>query len=235
MMFLYYLQTLPNNAKVMLQAHLLPSYARGMIAVYVATTLYLLFAWLKPRRIGLAVSVAMFTIISVLGVWPEERMRESMRKPYVAGQYIYSNQVIARNVPGKDIQSEVERIANEGFLKLHPFVPERLRTVTEANRLEAGRLLTKIACTNCHALEPGAPLRNIPDKLHRSADPDLIAAFLRGPLKHGSVPYMPRIDLPEQEIKAIASYLAAVNRGLAPSAKLDNPFSAATRTATYKE
>lgn len=145
----------------------------------------------------------MFAIISVLGVWPEERMRESMRKPYIAGQYIYSNQVMARNVPGKDIQSEVERIANEGFLKLHPFVPERLRTVTEANRLEAGRLLTKIACANCHALEPGAPLRNIPDKLHRSADPDLIAAFLRGPLKHGSVPYMPHIDLPEQEIKAI--------------------------------
>ena len=41
----------------------------------------------------------------------------------------------------------------------------------------------------------------------------LIAAFLRGPLKHGAVPYMPRIDLPEEEIRAIAGYIAAINAG----------------------
>lgn len=213
MMFLYYLQTLPDNARVMLHVHLLPVYAQGMIAVFVATTVYLVFAWFKPTWVGSPLAVGMFAFVAVVGVWPEERMRESMRKPYVAGQYIYSNQVIARDVPGKGIAGEVDLIAEKGLLKLHPFVPDNLRTITDANRLEAGKLLARIACANCHSLEPGAPLRSLPDKFHGATDEDLIAAFLRGPLKHGAVPYMPRIDLPEEEIRAIAGYIAAINAG----------------------
>jgi len=213
MMFLYYLQTLPNNAAVMLSAHLLPIYGRDMIAVFTLTTIYLATAWWKPRLIVSTVAVGMFLFVGLFGVWPEERMRESMRKPFVAGQYIYGNQIIARDVPGKGIHSEVETIAQEGLLKVHPFIPERLRTIKEQNRLEVGQLLTKIACANCHALEPGAPLRALPDKLFRATDEDLIAAFLRGPLRHGTQPYMPRIDLPEEELSAIAHYIAAVNNG----------------------
>lgn len=214
MMFLYYLQTLPHNAIVMLNTHLLPVYAKGMVAVFSVATLWLLFAWWKPHRLYTSLAVAVFAFVSVVGVWPEERMRESMRKPYVAGQYIYGNQVIARDVPGKGILGEVDLIAEKGLLRLHPFIPDRLREVTDSNRLEVGKLLTRIACANCHALEPGAPLRNLPDKFHRATDEDLIAAFLNGPLKHGSQPYMPRIDLPAPEVGAIAHYLASVNQGV---------------------
>ncbi|MCS6995465.1 MAG: cytochrome c [Casimicrobiaceae bacterium] len=213
MMFIYYLQTLPYNALVMLNAHLRPQYAAGMVSVFVVATLWLLFAWWRPQRIYTSLAVAVFAYVSLMGVWPEERMRESMRKPFVAGQYIYSNQIIARDVPGKNIVAEVDRLAEHGYLKLHPWIPARLRTLTENNQLEVGQLLAKTACSNCHALEPGAPLRNLPDKFHRATDEDLIAAFLNGALKHGTQPYMPRIDLPEHEVRALAHYLAAVNRG----------------------
>ncbi|MEQ1660878.1 MAG: cytochrome c, partial [Hylemonella sp.] len=213
MMFLYYLQTLPNNAIVMLNTHLLPVYAQGMVAVFAVSTLWLVFAWWKPHRVYTSLAVALFAFIAVVGVWPEERMRESMRKPYVAGQYIYGNQVIARDVPGKGIVGEVDKIAESGLLKLHPFVPDRLRVVNDGNRLEVGRLLAKVACANCHSLEPRTPLRNIPDKFHGATDEDLIAAFMQGPLKHGTQPYMPRIDLPEDEVRAIAHFLATVNSG----------------------
>lgn len=213
MMFFYYLQTLPPNAVVMLNTHLLPMYARGMVAVVVVATLWLAFAFWQPQRIHTALAVAVFLFVAVVGVWPEERMRESMRKPFVAGQYIYGNQIIARDVPGKGITGEVDLIAEKGLLALHPFVPDRLRGIHDANRLEAGQLLTKIACANCHALEPGAPLRSLPGKFHGATDEDLIGAFLRGPLRHGTQPYMPRIDLPEAEIGAIAHYLASVNNG----------------------
>lgn len=212
-MFLYYLQTLPPNALVMLDAHLLPVYGKSMVAVFAVATLWLLFAWACPQRLHTSLAVALFVFIAVAGVWPEERMRESMRKPYVAGQYIYGNQIIARDVPGKGVTGEVDRIAAHGLLALHPFIPDRLRKLTDANRLEVGRLLTKIACANCHSLEPGGPLRSLPDKLHEATDEDLIAAFLRGPLHHGTQPYMPRIDLPEDEIEAIAHYLAVVDSG----------------------
>ena len=212
MMFLYYLQTVPDNARIMLGSHLLPQYATGMVAVAAVTTVYLLFSWLKPQYVRVWLAVPAFLFIAIVGVWPEERMRESMRKPFVAGQYIYGNQVIARDVPGKRIVGKVDEIAEKGYLKLHPFIPDRLRVITDDNRREVGELLTKIACANCHALEPGAPLRALPDKLHRATDKDLIAAFIAGPLKHGAVPYMPRIDLPETEIDAIATFLADVNQ-----------------------
>jgi hypothetical protein len=214
MMFLYYLQTLPHNAIVMLNTHLLPVYAKGMVAVFVVATFWLLFAWWQPQRVYTSLAVAMFLFIAIVGVWPEERMRESMRKPFIAGQYIYGNQVIARDVPGKGIVGEVEFISEHGLLQSHPFIPDRLRMIDNSNRLEAGRLLSQIACANCHALEPGSPLRNIPDKLHRATDEDLIAAFLAGPLRHGTQLYMPRIDLPDHEIQAIAHFLATVNRGV---------------------
>lgn len=215
MMFMWYLQTLPHNAQLMLNAHLLPLYMKGMVAVFVATTVYLLWAWIKPLHIRTAVAVPLFLFIAVYGVWPEERIRESMRKPYVAGQYMYSNQIIARDVPGKGIAAEVDRVAEHGLLKLNPHVPERLKTITPENRLEAGQLLAKMACANCHALEPGAPLRSLPDKFHGSTDEDLIAAFIRGPLAQGQVAYMPRIALPEHEVQALAAYLAQQNRAAA--------------------
>lgn len=235
MMFLYYLQTLPHNAVVMLNTHLLPVYAQGMVAVFAVSTLWLLFAWWKPHRVYTSLAVALFAFIAVVGVWPEERMRESMRKPYVAGQYIYGNQVIARDVPGKGIVGEVDLIAEKGLLTLHPFIPDRLRVINDGNRLEVGRLLTKISCANCHALEPGTPLRNIPDKFHGATDEDLIAGFLQGPLKHGTQPYMPRIDLPEQEVRAIAHFLATVNRGENVERLITEQHKAAAKPAAQKE
>lgn len=235
MMFLYYLQTLPNNAIVMLHTHLLPVYAQGMVAVFVVSTLWLAFAWWKPHRVYTSLAVALFAFIAVVGVWPEERMRESMRKPYVAGQYIYGNQVIARDVPGKGIVGEVDKIAESGLLKLHPFVPDRLRVVNDGNRLEVGRLLAKVACANCHSLEPRTPLRNIPDKFHGATDEDLIAAFMQGPLKHGTQPYMPRIDLPEDEVRAIAHFLATVNSGQDVDRLIAEQQKLAPKVATKKE
>jgi hypothetical protein len=211
-MFLYYLQTVPDNARIMLKYNLLPQYATGMIVVAVVTAVYLVLSWLRPQSVRTWIAIPAFLFIAIVGVWPEERMRESMRKPFVAGQYIYGNQVIARDVPGKGISGEVDLIADKGYLKLHPFIPDRLRTITDANRLEVGELLTKIACANCHALEPGAPLRSLPDKFARAKDKDLIAAFIAGPLKQGAIPFMPRIDLPDDEVDAIATYIANVNR-----------------------
>lgn len=213
LMSFFYVRTLPRSAILLLDYRLLPAYARDLAAVLAVTGLWLIFAWCRPARVYTSLAAALFVFVAVAGVWPEERMRESLRKPYVAGRYLYGDQVVARDVPGKGIKQEVDRIARDGLLKLHPFVPERLRTVNDGNRLEVGQLLAKMACANCHALEPGAPLRNLPDSFHRATDEDLIAAYLRGPLKHGTQPYMPRIALPEDEIDALAHYLAVDDSG----------------------
>jgi hypothetical protein len=45
-------------------------------------------------------AMGMTVAVLVFGLWPEEVARESMRKPYVAGQYVYSNQVIGARRAG---------------------------------------------------------------------------------------------------------------------------------------
>ena len=84
----------------------------------------------------------------VFGLWPEEVARESIRKPWVAGQYVYSNQVLGRDVPGMGIHSDIPKIEAHGFLKTQVFVPEAMRTIHDGNRVEAGRLLALTTCSN---------------------------------------------------------------------------------------
>ncbi|MBD3801582.1 MAG: c-type cytochrome, partial [Campylobacterales bacterium] len=123
---------------------------------------------------------------------------------------VYSNQIISRDVPGKGIKSEMELIADKGLLRVNPWIPDRLRTITPENRLEAGQLLTKLACSNCHGLEPDAKFRPLMDKF-KGQDAATVKAFMQGALATGSIPYMPKIDLPDAEFDAMAAWIATQN------------------------
>ncbi|MEJ2499899.1 MAG: cytochrome c [Campylobacterales bacterium] len=207
--FMWYITTLPESADVLLELYL-PSIVKTRIALIIAFTLYFLVAIFKPQFIKRSLAIVMLAVIAVVGLWPGEKLRESMRKPYVAGRYIYSNQVIGRDVPGKGIKSEVGIIAANGMLKVNPWIPDRLRTITPENKLEAGHLLTKIACSNCHGLEPDAKFRPLMDKF-AGQDAATIKAFMQGALATGSIPYMPKIDLPDEEFDAMAAWIATQN------------------------
>ena len=210
MSFLWYVQTLPQNAWDLFHDVL---WARdGMLRIIVVSiiALYLLLAFILPRTINTVLAVVMMLVIGVIGVWPGEKMRESMRKPYVAGQYVYSNQLIARDVPGKHVTSDMALVAEKGLLKLDPFIPDRLRTITPENQLEAGKLLAKIACSNCHSLEKGAKFRPLPDKFPQM-DADTIEMVLTDVVAAGVRSYIPPIKLPTDETKALAAWLATQN------------------------
>lgn len=150
----------------------------------------------------------MIFVILIGGIWPGEKLRESIRKPYVAGQYIYSNQIISRDVPGKNIKSELPIIAEKGLLQVNPFVPENLKVITEENKLQAGELLTKMACSNCHSLENSGKYRPLKDRL-MGMDKEGIKAILYA-IGNGGMSYMPSLSLPEHETDAIAEYLASL-------------------------
>jgi len=207
--FMWYIKTLPESADILLELYL-PSILKTRIALIIAFTLYFLVAIFKPQYIRRSLAIVMLLVIAVVGLWPGEKLRESMRKPYVAGRYIYSNQIIGRDVPGKGIKSEVGIIAEKGLLQVNPWIPDRLRTITPRNRLEAGHLLTKLACSNCHGLEPDAKFRPLMDKF-AGQDAETIKAFMQGALATGSIPYMPKIDLPDAEFDAMAAWIATQN------------------------
>ncbi|MDZ7817544.1 MAG: cytochrome c [Aliarcobacter sp.] len=162
--FMWYMGTLPDNAHAVFNITK-AEVIQNRIILTAVFSLYFLIAIFKPQFISTPLAGVMVLVILIGGIWPGEKLRESMRKPYVAGQYIYSNQIISRDVPGKNIKSELPIIAQKGLLQVNPFVPENLKVITEENKLEAGKLLTRMACSNCHSLEKTGKYRPLKDRL----------------------------------------------------------------------
>lgn len=208
--FMWYMTTLPDNAKLLLEIYM-ADMIRDKVILIVVFSIYFAIAIFKPLFINRAFAITMLFVVAIFGLWPGEKLRESIRKPYVVGQYIYSNQIMGREVPGKNIKNEVEIIAKHGLLKTNVWIPERLKTITETNKLEVGKLLTKIACSNCHSLEKTGKFRPLLDKF-KGQDKDMIKSFLEYSLATGAIPYMPRIDLPDEEFDAIATWIANQNK-----------------------
>ncbi|NVJ53561.1 MAG: cytochrome c [Campylobacteraceae bacterium] len=208
--FMWYMTTLPDNAKILLEIYM-ADMIRDKVILIVVFSIYFAIAIFKPLFINRAFAITMLFVVAIFGLWPGEKLRESIRKPYVVGQYVYSNQIMGREVPGKNIKNEVEIIAKHGLLKTNVWIPERLKTITETNKLEVGKLLTKIACSNCHSLEKTGKFRPLLDKF-KGQDKDMIKSFLEYSLATGAIPYMPRIDLPDEEFDAIATWIANQNK-----------------------
>lgn len=205
--FMWYMGTLPDNAHAVFNITK-AEVIQNRIILTAVFSLYFLIAIFKPQFISTPLAGVMVLVILIGGIWPGEKLRESMRKPYVAGQYIYSNQIISRDVPGKNIKSELPIIAQKGLLQVNPFVPENLKVITEENKLEAGKLLTRMACSNCHSLEKTGKYRPLKDRL-ASMDKDAIKSILYA-IGSGGMPYMPSLQLPEHEYDAIAEYIASL-------------------------
>lgn len=206
--FMWYMGTLPDNAHAVFnitKAEII----QNRIILAVLFSLYFLLAIFKPRFINTTLASVMIAVILIVGLWPGEKLRESMRKPYVAGQYIYSNQIISRDVPGKNIKSELPIIADKGLLQVNPFVPANLKVITEENKLQAGELLTKMSCSNCHSLEKTGVFRPMRDRLAGMNKDDIKGVLYA--MGSGAFPYMPTLKLPEAEYDAIAEYLVSKN------------------------
>ena len=209
--FMWYVSTLPESAEVLMGIYM-PDIIGTRIGLMVAFSLYFAIAIFAPRFINRPLASVMVVVVLIVGLWPGEKLRESLRKPYVAGRYMYSNQIISRDVPGKGIKSEIDTLARVGFLGASPWIPDRLRTITEENKLEVGELLTKRACSNCHSLEPNGKFRPLMAKL-AGWDAQTIKTFMQTSLATGAIPYMPKIALPEAEFDAMAAWIATQNQG----------------------
>lgn len=205
--FMWYMGTLPDNAHAVFNVTK-GEIIQNRIILAIVFSLYFLIAIVKPRMINTPLASVMIAVILIAGLWPGEKLRESMRKPYVAGQYIYSNQIISRDVPGKNIKSELPIIEQKGLLQVNPFVPANLKTITDENKLAAGELLAKMSCSNCHSLEKTGVFRPMKDKL-AGMNKDAIKGILYS-MGEGAFPYMPKLKLPEDEYDAIASYFESL-------------------------
>jgi len=215
-LFSWYTNTLPEHAHLVMQARLPDWFSVSLLAVLGGILVYFIASLIQPRLLTPVVASIATVSILVFGLWPEEVARESIRKPYVAGEYVYSNQVIGRDVPGMGIRSEIPVIQAHGLLKTHVFLPEELREVNGENAARVGRAIALSMCANCHSVTDTGmrPLRNY---LGGHTDVARIKTYLKGALTTGNTLYMPLIPLTDEEAEALAVYMASLNDPQVPA------------------
>lgn len=210
LLFQWYLNTLPEQAHLVMQNRLPEWFQSSVISILIAMLVYFVLMLVTPRLITPAVGAVATVFLLVFGLWPEEVTRESIRKPFVAGEYVYSNQIIARDVPGLGIESELPLIEAHGLLKTQVFVPDHLRSITPENQLEVGEFLAKGLCSNCHSLSDTG-IRPMSKYIAVQNDAPAIKRYLKAALGTGNTLYMPRIPLQDDEAAALAAYLAQLS------------------------
>ncbi|MEW6765034.1 MAG: cytochrome c [Pseudomonadota bacterium] len=208
-LFGWYLETLPEYAHLIMENRLQAWFEPSIYAILAGILAYFVFMLITPRMITTAVASLATVAILVFGLWPVETARESIRKPFVSGQYVYSNQVIARDVPGMGIKSEMPILEEHGWLKTHAFIPDELRTVTPQNAARVGEALAITMCSNCHSLSETG-IRPMKNYLGGVTDIPAIKTYLLAALATGNTMYMPKIPMKDEEAEALAVYLATL-------------------------
>lgn len=234
MFFTWYYGTLPERSLYMIP-RIFPTYLFKGIAVTVAMVLlYNVIIAVKPEWVSRKVSLIIYVAALVMGIYPEEKIRETLRKPYVAGEYVWVNQIVSRDVPGKEIESEIEHIQEVGLLKAHPFVPEALKTITPENEVLAGKVVAMISCSGCHNVTSNVGIRPLGQKLGSMPSKEVIYAFLKNYLsKENHPPYMPYFVGKDEELAALAAYVDYLNRNggrVLSEIKLEAPLKVSVQT-----
>ena len=139
-------------------------------------------------------------IPSFMGIWllgHFERAREFMRKPWVIGEYMYSNGV------HKD---ELAFLQSEGLLKHATYVKHR--EITEANKAECGQDIFMLACSRCHST---TGLNGVIEKFTAMYGADKpwdsagMQLFIKG--MHQTRTFMPPFPGTDEEAGALVAYL----------------------------
>jgi hypothetical protein len=208
-LFLWYLKTLPSGSYELIGILAPGTLKTGMIVTAGLMILYFLYAGMRPLTLRLVPAIVAIAVVFG-GIWSAERIREIIRKPFIIPQYMYSNQIIGKDIPAKGVRAESAMINEKGILKVSPFVPEDLREVKEGNMLKAGRLIALIECSSCHTLNEKG-LRPMPQRVRKLGFKEVEGAedFLHSLER---IPYMPPFQGTAAEKKALASYLVSLNR-----------------------
>lgn len=205
----WYFKTLPEQAHGLINTLVPKELKIGIIVSLGLLILYFVYVNMKPLTIRLIPTILAIAVLFV-GIWSAERSREMIRKPYVISQYMYSNQIIGKDIPAKSVNAESEMINEKGILKVAPFVPEELRDINENNLLRSGKMIAIIECSACHTLDKNG-IRPLPQMVKRNGieEAEAAEAFLDG---MGDYAYMPPFHGTPEEKKALANFLISLTK-----------------------
>lgn len=154
------------------------------------------FGWYKPKKINfLTVLIPCLLSFGFLGLF--ERVREFIRKPYVIGNYMYSNILRKEDYP---------LYQRDGILKYATYTSTP--TVTDSNRIEAGKNVFMLSCSRCHTTHGINSITDVFERMYgkgKPLDENAMAAYI--PNMHLGRPYMPPFPGNKKELEALVAYI----------------------------
>jgi len=166
-----------------------------MAAAIGAVILTALIGVLRPRIVpGVALLVPFIIGLWLLGHF--ERVREFVRKPYVIGDYLYSNGVKVNELPV---------FQRDGILTHATYVENR--TVTTANMEDAGKDVFLLSCAWCHTTTGINGVVAQFERLYGSGEwsDEAMTAFIHS--MHNSRTFMPPFPGNDKEAEALVAYV----------------------------
>ncbi len=166
-----------------------------LIATSSLALLAIFILW-KPKRVNFVMVLIPFILsLGFLGIF--ERVREFIRKPYVIGDYMYSNLIREEDYP---------LLQKEGILKHSTY--SAITEITDRNRLEAGKDVFIIACSRCHTSQGINSIVYVFEKMYgfdKPLDINSMKAYI--PNMHNGRTYMPPYPGNAEELDALAHYI----------------------------
>ena len=112
----------------------------SLLALIMVSMLVNVWTAIKPKWTSKYLMLfTLFVVLFTMGTF--ERVREFIRKPYVLGEYMYSNLLRVEDYP----KYKQDGILAHAVYAKHP-------SVTDLNKLEAGKDVFMIACSRCHTV-----------------------------------------------------------------------------------
>lgn len=175
-------------------------YSQIIIVVAIAIGLVAItanWAYFMPKSLPKSLAgVSLILTFWLMGHF--ERLREFIRKPYVIGEYMYSNGLRAE---------EYDLLQKDGVLKHANFSP--VREINANNTITAGREVFLLTCSRCHTTAYG--INAITDKFgkmygyDKKWDSDAMKGYIQN--MHKARYFMPPFPGNEQELDALVAYI----------------------------
>ncbi|TGM72901.1 cytochrome c [Leptospira mtsangambouensis] len=162
----------------------------GIISV-IGISLYSLSGKNLPIALSIIPVLISFSLLTVF-----ERAREFIRKPFVIGNYMYSNMFRIEEYP---------LLQKEGILKHATYVKQN--SINDENIVEAGKDIFLLTCSRCHTSHGINSVVKKFQTMYGSSDlnPDGMVAYIQG--MHNARYFMPPFPGSELEMKALVTYI----------------------------
>ncbi|MDD5391956.1 MAG: c-type cytochrome [Thiothrix sp.] len=174
------------------------------VALALLSLASMLYLYFKPKKAAVWIALVMFIANAAL-ISEFERVREFVRKPYIIYGYMYAN--------GVRVQ-DMALLNKEGYLKNAAFVPEEYRNPTATTppeiRIKTGEYLYQMQCRYCHTINGVNSVKARITNLGIQGNADALYQRIKG-LNSAATPFMPPFAGTDEEMKALAAYLATLN------------------------